>query len=341
MVASEPRQTTVEQDRDFKGPLFIIGMPRSGTKLFRELLNGHSQISIPPVETDFLPYWVKKWSSFGDLSDPVQFSEFYRSVINYPYFIYRKNQVGSIISEQSWYQWCKNYTPAGVFEALMRHDAGLDYNSEGIWGDKSPAYITHMPLLKELFPQAKFIHIIRDVRDYCLSLHKGWGRNMLRAAQRWADSITQPQKDAQGFATDYLEIKYEELLNNPEPTLTKCCEFLGVPFEPTMVNLVKSPENIGDTKGQTSVNPANQGKYMQLMAPGLRQQIEAIAAPALSHFGYPVSPPQKQRRLSHLTMFYLQIIDGLNFIKSESSREGFFNTIKIAWGALTTSGFRH
>ena len=53
----------------FEGPLFLVGMPRSGTKLLRALLNRHPNISIMTNETEFLPYLVSHWESFGDLSD--------------------------------------------------------------------------------------------------------------------------------------------------------------------------------------------------------------------------------------------------------------------------------
>ena len=63
----------------FKGPLFIVGIPRSGTKLLRGLLDEHPMIGIPPIEIEFLPYWEKRWRDFGDLSDPYMFSKFYKN----------------------------------------------------------------------------------------------------------------------------------------------------------------------------------------------------------------------------------------------------------------------
>jgi len=48
---------------NFFGPLFIIGMPRSGTKLLRDLMNQNPKIGIPAAETHFIPFMIKK---FGD-----------------------------------------------------------------------------------------------------------------------------------------------------------------------------------------------------------------------------------------------------------------------------------
>ena len=108
----------------FLSPVFIIGMPRSGTKLLRELLNSHSRIEIPSGETEFLPYWVSNWSKYGDLSNFQTFRQFYETIIALPYFIYMKEQ-STLIDCEQWYRNCQNFSTAGVFEALIRHDAGI------------------------------------------------------------------------------------------------------------------------------------------------------------------------------------------------------------------------
>ena len=59
--------------------VFIIGIPRSGTTLLRNLLNRHPAIRLLTNETQFLPYWVSRWNEFGDLSNPEDFLSFYRS----------------------------------------------------------------------------------------------------------------------------------------------------------------------------------------------------------------------------------------------------------------------
>ena len=65
---------------EFQGPLFVVGMPRSGTKLLRGLLNEHSRIGIPLNETEFLPHWLRSWTERGDLSEPAAFERFYAEV---------------------------------------------------------------------------------------------------------------------------------------------------------------------------------------------------------------------------------------------------------------------
>ena len=174
--------------RPFTGPLFLIGMPRSGTKLLGTLLNQNSRIEISTLETDFLPYWFDKWDSYGNLSDRRVFAAFYREAEKLPYFMNLRNY-DRLVADQSWYDACPDYTAAGVFEALIRLETGATVDTDKVWGDKSPSYTRHLGLLQDHFPSARFVHIVRDVRDYCLSNNRAWGKNMIRAAQRWTDDV--------------------------------------------------------------------------------------------------------------------------------------------------------
>lgn len=325
---------------NFNGPIFIIGMPRSGTKLLRELLNGHSKIQIPSGETEFLPYWVANWCSYGDLSNFQTFSKFYELSLTLPYFIYTREQ-NALIDCQQWYNSCQNFSLAGVFKALMRHDAGIRYKSSKIWGDKSPSYINHVALLKSIYPQARFIHIIRDARDYCLSMQKAWGKHPIRAAQRWVEGLEKADRDTAKFKDDYLEICYEDILSCPEAILSKCCNLLEIDFERDMLQLPESTENIGSAKGYNFVKQDNKKKYIQQMKPKLQQRIEKIAGQKLSNCGYEVEFVGPPERVSTLEMNLYKVIDGYNLVQSEFAKRGFYESVYINWKRFNISGNRH
>lgn len=332
--------TKVKKDnRLFTGPIFLVGMPRSGTKLLRGLLVEHSRVSIPPIETEFLPYWVQKWHRFGDLSEYSQFKKVYRSMMSLPYFLYMQ-QRDNLIPEKTWFKLCPTFSPAGVFEALLRHDAEIEFESPNIWGDKSPSYISHLPLLKALFPRARFIHITRDVRDYCLSIKKAWGKNMIRAAQRWTDCIHKIRQDSSEFRDDYLEIKYEQLIETPEHCLKQICAFLEIEFEPKMLHLSQPPENIGDTKNESKIVGQNKEKYLRSMKPSTRRRIEAIAAPILESSGYTVIYVGTPVRVPGILMLLYQVLDGFNLVKSNIKERGIIDAIRFHIRYFLISGNR-
>jgi len=310
----------------FTGPLFIVGMPRSGTKLLRALLNRHPLIGVASVESEFLPWLARHFARFGDLRERERFDAFYAEMLRHSYFRYRREH-GKLIDAARWYEACTDFSAAGVFEALMRVDAAAPRGSARIWGDKSPSYIDDIPLLKQLFPAGKVLHIVRDARDHCLSIRQAWGKDMLRAAQRWADSVHKARQAGAALGPDYLEVRYEDLLANTERELRRVCAFLGVAFEPDMLTLVRPAENLGDARGASKVVDGNRDKFRRAMAPQTVARIEELAGPVLRECGYElVLPPRPVRRLSALEMRLAQLRDAVRLVLTSRSGWGWWRT---------------
>ncbi len=324
------------EGKPFSGPLFVVGMPRSGTKLLRTVLDQHSQIGMAEFETEFFPYWVKNWDRFGDLSEYCNFEKFYFKMMRIPYFLYC-SRVGKVICCSSWYKMCEGYTPAQVFKALVIHDINSRCTNKRIWGDKSPSYLNHMCLLKEHFPQAKFIHIIRDVRDYCLSINNAWGKNMYRAAQRWVDTIRKARQQGRKFGEDYYELRFEDLISQPEKVLINVCSFLNIPFERKMLELDHPTENIGSAKGRIGILSDNKGKYLNTSLPQKIFEIEKIAWPLLIELDYPVRRFSTTSTVPPVKMFLYQIYDGISLLRSTVSRRGIKDTLKLNLGFIKIS----
>ncbi|MEM9451348.1 MAG: sulfotransferase, partial [Cyanobacteria bacterium P01_E01_bin.6] len=312
-------------------PLFLVGMPRSGTKLLRGLLTSHSKIGIPPVETEFLPYLVDQWSRYGDLSERRNFHAFYNEITKLPYFLFIQRR-GTIIPEDVWYEWCHgDFSVARVFEVLVRHKVEMLNGDEVIWGDKSPSYISHLPLLLKLYPNAHFIHIVRDVRDYALSLRKAWGKSPVRAAQRWVDGIEQVRHDVASFPEHYLEVRYEDLLQQPDAIIQCCCEFLGVEYEEEIFDKAghNLKENRGDAKGYTTIKADNAYKYKKNMSPALQRIIEKIASHTLQTYGYETTCENPPTRVSPFMMSTYQFLDGVNLVLVRLKQQDILSSLKF------------
>lgn len=310
----------------FAGPLFLVGMPRSGTKLLRALLNGHSRIRVPGVESEFLPWLARRRERFGDLRERARFDAFYAEMLRHAYFSWRREH-GRLIDAQRWYAACADFSAAGLFEGLIRAEVDAPAGSGRIWGDKSPSYIDDLPLLRELYPAAKVLHIIRDARDHCLSTRKAWGKDMLRAAQRWADGVSKARRDGAALGADYLELRYEDLLARTEEELRRVCAFLGVQFEPAMLALQRSTEDLGDARGVRRVLGDNRGKFRHAMERRTLARIEELAGTVLLECGYElVLPPRPPRRLSGLEMRLAQLRDGVQMVRANRRGWGLWRT---------------
>lgn len=322
----------------FKGPLFIVGMPRSGTKLLREILNRHERIRIPDTETEFLPYLASQWQQLGNLKDRKQFHALYRRAMQFPFFRYRRAQ-GRDIDEDEWYRACTSFTVASVFEALIRVDAGLGEQQDGIWGDKSPSYVRHIHLLQRLYPQGKIVHIIRDVRDYCRSMQRAWGKNPVRAACRWNDALLRTATATRDLAECYVEVRYERLLEDPETEMERLCAFIGIGFDSDMLNVSSGTENLGDAKGVNKIVSSNKGKFSTAFDEKTLLAIEQAALPAMQAFGYQAVRAKIHRPPSAIRLRLYQVRDGLNLIRADHPGKGLLGgaLFHLAYKRITRS----
>ena len=330
-----------DRARTFAGPLFLVGMPRSGTKLLRDMLNQGKRIRFSPIETEFLPFWVSHWGEFPNPATRAGFERFHRQCAQLPFFVANAER-GVEVDSEEWFRACKAYTPSAVFEGLMRTMLGIaPEDTETIWGDKSPSYIAHLPLLAREFPAARFVHIVRDVRDCSLSAHKAWGKSLLRAAQRWQDDVSKCRADGRALgAGKYMELRYEDLLADPRGALGRICAFIGAEMDEQMLAPVSATENKGDAKGMSELLTSNVRKYESRLSADVVRKIEAIACETLRSLDYPCSYTGKQVRLTRSKLRLLQLLDGFNLLRATARERGLLGAMRFHREYFRVSGNR-
>ena len=127
-------------------------------------------------------------------------------------------------------------TLAELIEATFQLD--LARSQKPRWGDKTPAYVGEISRLHELFPGAKFVHLVRDARDVCISLRKvGWhGPKLADMARYWRRQVSLGVESGRLLRGElYLQIAYEDLVHDTEGTLRRVVAFLGETFEPRLL----------------------------------------------------------------------------------------------------------
>jgi len=277
--------------------------------MLRELLNNSPDIWISDIESDFIPRFTRTIERFGDLQERTNFERCAEELGRTRAFWYWTGR-GITIDTQRWYDRCRSHDWAGVLEGLFHcvHEQEISDSPrpwpEILWGDKTPAYMMDVPLLATLFPQARFVHLIRDPRDCGLSAEQAWGSAPLRTAQKWADRVRACRTAGKTLGPErYLEVRYEDLISDVTGKLAELFDFLGVPTPADAGRFLRVPENLGAARGAAHVVAANQQKWKTRMPATLQKKIERVAGDLLDDLGYDREHPQvPTQRLSWLQM---------------------------------------
>ncbi len=309
--------------------VFIVGMPRSGTKLLRDLLNRHEDVAIFPNETHFFPVLEQRLPGYGDMTSRPHFDRMHADLQNTAFF-QRMTARGISLDAEQWFRSLRG----GDFPSLL---SGLftcyqEITGCRIVGDKTPSYITHLPLLARALPQAKFVHILRDPRDYALSMRAAWNKNALRAVARWKDGVRKCRRDARELGVAYNEVKYEDLLRDPRQTLSGLCRFLGIAFTEEMLTLAQPSEMLGDARGASTIVRDNVEKWRQQLSEQELKAIESIAGQLMLELGYaPVFAPG-DRNLTRLEDYSARTADAINLFRFTVREEGSaINALRHLW----------
>ncbi|MBU2571548.1 MAG: sulfotransferase [Gammaproteobacteria bacterium] len=275
-------------------PIFVVGAPRSGTTLFQYMLRSHPNISLPTGESHFFIPLLRKADSFGDLSrkDNIRkvLEAMYKQSANFLDTDIHGLQFDIDRLSNELYQEGR-YTIAAIIAGLFEKNALGEGKQR--WGDKTPYYVLHMKTLLQSFPDAQFIHLIRDGRDCALSMferkHDFGVYNIFFAAKYWEIYVELGRQMGLEFGDGvYHEIRYEDLLENPAQIMRGVCEFLKEPYSDSLVNFKKSGEAGKTPLLQKPVQNTNKEKWREKMT--LRQitLFEGAVMETLKTCGYPL-----------------------------------------------------
>ncbi len=151
-----------------------------------------------------------------------------------------------------------------------------------------------MKRLLEQFPDAQFIHLIHDGRGCALSMfqrkHDFGVYNTFFVAKYWGIYVEIGQKTGYEIGSDnYHEIRYEDLLKNPQTIMKGVYEFLNEEHDDSLVNFKKSGEAGKTPLLQQPVQKQNQVKWRQKMNPSQILTFERAVSSTLRSCHYPIT----------------------------------------------------
>jgi sulfotransferase family protein len=270
-------------------PVIVLGVGRSGTTLLRVMLDRSSELAIP-YESFFVPQLAHRHGRRPRLDEFLDDLGRLRTLYDWgitPDDVKPRLHEGMPTSEAI----------AAIFETYAER------HGKPRWGDKTPLYMQQLPLLERLFPDAIWIHLVRDGRDAGLSFlelpegfaGKTWAqpRTVPQFAARWRTEILAARRLGRRAGGRYLELRYEDLVAEPERELRGVCEHASVPWEAGMLD---------HTRVSDTANMPEHRNLAQPPTPGLRDwrnqmsredalAFEQVAGDVLRGSGYELLEP--------------------------------------------------
>lgn len=276
-------------------PFFVLGNPRSGTSLFRLMLNSHPLITVPP-ECGFALWLAKKYTARR--YDEGVYRQYASDVA-----VTKKFETWGIVARDI-EQLLRDRHPVSYADmAALVYMAYAQKNGKKphMVGDKNNYYVNFIPELTEYFPQSKTLFMVRDGRDVACSYLEIASRNDIESSYKpkLPSSIDEIAREWRASANAIMKglengghcIRYEDLLYRPKSELARVCSYLGVPYSEEMLGYQAKndePEEFLQWKSGTKnkIDPSNIGKFSRLLSQEQLASFHAIAGNELRSFGY-------------------------------------------------------
>lgn len=259
---------------------FFFGANGSGTTLHRAIFDSHPNLAIP-----------------GEARFVAKLANRYREGYDTERFMKDLGKDDRFVNwglEPDDVEMALNDPPAGDYpEAVRRlYDRYAGLQGKTRYGDKTQSNIHHLALLADLFPEGKFVHAVRDGRDVALA-HTD-GTKIEQVAVSWKRRVDAGRAAGKSLGPDrYIESRFEGLIDDTEGSVRRLCDFLELPFDPSMLTYY---ERAGDIVSTTAVPDRHKDIFLP-PTKGLRDwrrelsddqvaRFEALAGNLLADLGY-------------------------------------------------------
>jgi hypothetical protein len=217
------------------GPVFVVGAARSGTTWVHDALRIH-----PLVGAVFETELFQLGTGMGGLFDPAKWEG-------------KPQGVARVISREDLLAEGRTFASRVLAHGLQPHHRYLV--------EKTPGHVERMPVIAAAFPEARFIHVIRDGRDVCVSRRAAqetwaasWKRlpgklELARLARTWARLVRAGRVGASELGGRVLEVRYEELRRDPRAGYRRMLDFATIPYDDEMIETIHAGVDF-DTTGR-------------------------------------------------------------------------------------------
>jgi hypothetical protein len=269
---------------------FVVGCARSGTTLARAMLDAHPMLAVPGES--YFPVWLARRRARYEEGGAFRGDRYVADLLDSEWFRrweLPESEVRAALDDVA----VRTFPDAvrATYHAYARRHAKPRY------ADKTPSFVLYVEQLAALFPESCFIHVVRDGRDTALSLlDVDWGPTRFdQAALHWKHHVASGRRAGRALAPDrYLEVRYEDLTDDPGAVARRLCEFIDVPFAPDMLRYFERADRListlPDPKDHANLTrrPERVRSWREALDDRQVALFTALAGRELAAFGYDV-----------------------------------------------------
>lgn len=272
-------------------PFFIVGSGRCGTTLLRAILDAHPDVHIPP-ETYALPQAIKDFKRYSRLPWPVLLKIILADFEYHPRFstfdVSLRNLYSDLLDTPA-----ESRALAWILNRFYLYHASSVKPGASRWGDKTPLNTFFLPQIHSVFPDATFIHMIRDGRDVVRSIVEAGLGSFDYAIERWISAVRVAQEFGSKNPRQYIEIRYENLVTNVEEEIVPLCSALDLTFDSCMLEHHTVARDLGDVTQYAHLSNAREpitmrhvGKWRQAFDSRQLRVLERRLGPTMDRLDY-------------------------------------------------------
>jgi hypothetical protein len=320
-------------------PIFVVGAPRSGTTLLTWILDAHPAIAIAD-ELIYFDIILGARAEVPALDSPERIARFFELLPTMDHVRYWRGMEGVLAEVRRRLMATPRPSYDRLFLLLMQVYA--ERRGARRFGDKTPWNVRHLERIARMFPNARIIHLVRDPRAHVASRRKlpRTSNDVVTSAVKWKLDLVAARRFASSpLATpaSFLELRYEDLVREPEAQVRRVCAFLDERFEPGMLAFHADHDVMfKDQPWKEGVfRPVHAGsleRWRAELSPAQARLIELVCGSEMRRHGY--APDSPAAPLATALQLGTELRQWRRFKREDKARRRRESHIRIVHGSL-------
>ncbi|HET6566635.1 MAG TPA: sulfotransferase [Rhodothermales bacterium] len=274
-----------------ESPVFIVGASRSGTTLLRLMLNAHSHLALPQELKYFNSFPHLDWPNWRR---PQLREEQYRRFVRH--FLERRQHIFDSVGIRDLDRQILDSHSRDLREPYrVAVEAWASHFGKQRWGEKTPHNLYYVDILHDMFPNARFIQIVRDPRAVVASMNNSvyFPGDTAFNALNWLQAVTVGYELVRNTVPEsqLLTLRYEDIVADPAGCLQATCGFIGERFEPAMLDFHRDSSRYMGTVIRTEtvtqpVSSVHADKWKETLSRPDIVLVESICRSEMTRFNY-------------------------------------------------------